>query len=119
MSSPVGHVLGLGHIIVGAGAIITPFTAAAVFRIVQTPSTVFITKAFGSRDLVTGLGIQLYERGQVERRAAVLACATFHAIDVVNAIISYVQGYISSETLVIAAGIDTLLVGLCWLEMES
>ena len=119
MSSPIGHVLGLGHIIVGAGAIIAPFTAAAAFRIVQTPSTAFITKAFGSRDLVTGLGIQLYERGQVEHRAAVLACGTFHAIDVVNAIVSYMQGYISFETLVIAGGIDTLLVGLCWIEMRS
>lgn len=119
MPTPIGHVLGLGHIIVGGGAVIAPFTAAALFRIIQTPSTAFITKAFGSRDLVTGLGIQLYERGQPEHRAVVLACGAFHAIDVVNAIVSYAQGYLTFETLMIAGGIDSLLVGLCWLELNS
>ena len=88
MSSPLGHVLGLGHIIVGTGAIIAPFTAAAAFRIVQAPSTVFITRAFGSRDLITGLGIQLFDRATEESRVAVGACAAFHAIDVISAIFS-------------------------------
>lgn len=111
--------LGLGHIFVGAGAIIAPFTAAAAFRMQQTPSTAFITKAFGSRDLVTGLGIQLYNRTTPEYRTAVLACGTFHAIDVFNAIVSYFQGYISFETLLLAGGVDSMLVGLCWLELSS
>lgn len=88
MSSPLGHVLGLGHIFVGAGAIVAPFTVAAAFRIVQTPSTAFITRAFGSRDLITGLGIQLYDRATRENRAAVLACGVFHSIDVLSAIAS-------------------------------
>lgn len=81
MSSPLGHVLGLGHVAVGAAAIIAPFTAAAAFRIVQVPSTAFITRAFGSRDLITGLGIQLYDRTTPENRAALLACGAFHSIE--------------------------------------
>jgi hypothetical protein len=66
---------------VGALAIIAPFTAAAAFRIVQAPSTAFITRAFGSRDLITGLGIQLYDRTTPENRAALLACGAFHSIE--------------------------------------
>jgi hypothetical protein len=119
MSSPIGHVLGIGHIVVGAGAIIAPFTAAQAFRIVPATSTAFITRAFGSRDLVTGLGIQLYDRTTPENRAAVLACGVFHAIDVVNALVSYAQGYLPFEALIVAGGIDTMLVGLCWWELNS
>ena len=119
MSSPIGHILGIGHIVVGAGAIVAPFTAAQAFRIVQAPSTVFISRAFGSRDLVTGLGIQLYDRTSPENQAAVLACGVFHALDVVNALVSYVQGYLPFEALMTAGGIDTLLVGLCWMELRS
>lgn len=119
MSSPIGHVLGIGHIVVGAGAIIAPFTAAQAFRIVPATSTVFITRAFGSRDFVAGLGIQLYDRNSPENQAAILACSVFHAIDVVNAIVSYAQGCLPFEALVVVGGIDSLLVGLCWFELRS
>ena len=119
MSSPIGHVLGIGHIVVGAGAIIAPFTAAQAFRIVPATSTAFITRAFGTRDLILGCGIQLYERHTAENRAAVLACGAIHAIDVVNALVSYAQGYLPFEALVTAGGIDTLLVVLSWWELSS
>lgn len=119
MSSPLGHILGIGHIVVGAGAIIAPFTMAEAFRIVPATSTAFITRAFGTRDLILGCGIQLYDRKSPENRLAVLACGVIHAIDVVNAVVSYAQGYLPFEALVTAGGIDSLLVGLSWLELRS
>ena len=119
MSSPVGHILGIGHIVVGAGAIVAPFTMAQAFRLVQAPSNVFISRAFGSRDLILGCGIQLYERHTPENRVAVLGCGVIHAIDVVNALVSYAQGYLPFEALITAGGIDATLVGLCWWELNS
>lgn len=119
MSSPVGHVLGFGHIIVGAGAILAPFTAAKAFQLIQAPSTVFVTRAFGSRDLVLGLGIQLYDRGTPENKIATLACGVIHTIDVLNALVSYAQSYLPIEALVVAGSIDATLVALCWWELNS
>lgn len=119
MSSPIGHVLGIGHIIVGAGSILAPFTMAKAFRIVPAVSTAFITRAFGARDLILGLGIQLYDRHTPENRFAVLACGVIHIVDVFNALISYAQGYLPFKALVTAGGIDAILVGLSWLELQS
>ena len=119
MSSLLGHSLGIGHLIVGAGAIIAPFTTAKAFRIVQAPSTVLFTRAFGARDLALGLGIQLYDRQTPENRVAVLACGVIHAVDVFNALISYAQGYLTFESLVTVGGIDALLAGMSWLELQS
>ena len=119
MSSPLGHVLGIGHMVVGAASIIAPFSMAQAFRIVQADSTVFISRAFGSRDLILGCGIQLYDRHTPENRIAVLACGVIHAIDVVNALVSYAQGYLPLEALLVAGGVDTVLVGLCWWELKS
>ena len=119
MSSPIGHILGIGHIIVGAGAIIAPFTIAQAFRIVPAASTTLVTRAFGTRDLIMGCGIQLYDRGTPENRVAVLACAVIHAIDVFNALLSYGQGYLPFEALVTVGGVDALLCGLSWLELQS
>lgn len=119
MSSPIGHVLGIGHIVVGAGSILAPFTAAQAFRIVPAISTAFITRAFGSRDLILGCGIQFYDRCTPENRFAVLACGVIHTLDVLNAFASYAQGYLPFEALVTAGGIDAILVGLSWLELRS
>lgn len=112
MSSIIGHVLGIGHIAVGAGAIIAPFTAAQAFRLIQTPETVFVTRAFGSRDFIIGCGIQLYEQRTPENQLALLACAAIHTIDVFNALVSYAQGYLPFEALLTVGSIDAILVGL-------
>ena len=53
------------------------------------------------------------------RRRAVLAYGVFHAIDLVNAVVSYAQGYFPFEALIVAGSIDTVLVGLCWWELNS
>ena len=119
MASPVGQILGLGHIVVGAGSIVAPFTMARAFRITQGSATAFITRAFGSRDLIMGCGIMLYTRESPENRTATLACGVIHAIDVVNAIVSYAQGYLRFEALLVAGGIDSMLVGLCWWDLSS
>ena len=102
-----------------AGAIIAPFTVAKAFQIVQAPSTVFISRAFGARDLALGYGIQLYDRHTPENRLAVLACGCIHAIDVCSALISYAQGYLPFEALVVAGSVDTLLTVLSWWELNS
>lgn len=119
MSSTIGHVLGLGHLVVGAASIIAPFSMSRAFRLVQADSTVFISRAFGSRDFILGCGIQLYHRNTPENRIAVLACGAIHAIDIINAFVSYAQGYLPFEALVVAGGVDTLLVGLCWWDLRS
>ena len=119
MSSPLGNILGIGHIVVGAGAIIAPFTAARAFQIVQTPSTVFVTRAFGSRDFALGAGIQLYGRGTPENRLAVLACGCIHGFDILQAIVSFAQGYLPFEALIVAGTVDTLLTAMCWLELST
>ena len=116
MASLVGHILGFSHIIVGAGAIIAPFHTARLFQIVPAASTTFISRAFGSRDLVFGIGIQLYEPKSPERRTALLACGVAHALDVINGVVTYAQGYLPFETMLMAAVIDVTLVGVCWWE---
>ena len=119
MPTPLGHILGLGHLAVGALAIVAPFTAARMFRIVPAASTAFVTRAFGTRDLILGLGIQLYERPSPEHQLAVSACGLIHAIDVVNAVVTYAQGNLPFEALVAAGSVDAVLVALSWWELSA
>ena len=92
---------------------------AQAFRIVPAASTAFITRAFGTRDLILGCGIQFHDRESPRNRFAVLACGLIHTIDVVNAIVSYAQGYLPFEALMTVVGIDATLVGLSWWELQN
>ena len=119
MSSALGHLLGIGHILVGAAAIIAPFSTAQAIGVVQAPSTVFFSRAFGSRDLLLGCGIQFYKRNSPEYRFATLAVGAIHAIDILSGIVSYSEGYLPFDAAVMAGSVDAILVGLCWWELRK
>ena len=42
-----------------------------------------------------------------------------HSLTSLLSVLGYVQGYLPFEALVVASGIDSVLVVLCWIELKS
>jgi hypothetical protein len=119
MSAALNSFLGLGHIALGAALLVAPFATTKMLNIDQTAQTAFITRACGNRDIILGAAIQFTQRQSAENKLAVLACAGIHAIDVVNGVASYVQGYLTPDALVGILVADGLSAALSWWEYSS
>jgi len=63
---------------------------------------------------VIGSAIQYYQRGSPENKLATLACVAVHGLEVANGLVSYAQGYVTSETLLGVVVADGVACALSW-----
>lgn len=104
--------LGLSHTLVGLGSLIVPLATASLFSLQAHRPTAFITRLFGSRDLVLGLAIINSEERSQRRSSALFAANVINAIDCVSGIIGYMQGDITDQAFILGSGGAALLVVL-------
>lgn len=100
------------HITVGASALIAPSFTAAFFGLVPAPSSLFVTRLFGSRDLALGLAVWATRSSGNRNRTAPASRTTqsydgrrggalwianlVNAIDIVSCVWSYYEGSINT-----------------------
>ncbi|GAA5982152.1 hypothetical protein JCM10908_004760 [Rhodotorula pacifica] len=111
------------HITVGASALLAPSFTAAFFGLVPAPSSLLVTRLFGSRDLALGLAIWATRPAnrKNERRGALWIANLVNALDIVSSVWSYFEGSINTAGVLWGApGAAALLVlGLLGLRADS
>ncbi len=91
MSLQLAHILGITHGLVGLGSLFAPLKSANIFGIEPVPSTGFVLRLFGCRDLVLGAGVlATLQSSTPERRLVLLAANIINGIDIVSGLVSYV-----------------------------
>jgi hypothetical protein len=111
------------HITVGASALIAPSFTAAFFGLVPAPSSLFVTRLFGSRDLALGLAVWATNGSgtrdrrtttKTERRGALWIANLVNAIDIVSCVWSYYEGSINTAGVLWGAPGAAFLLLLGW-----
>lgn len=120
--------LSILHITVGASALIAPSFTAALFGLVPAPSSLFVTRLFGSRDLALGLAVwatsgtrdrtAAASRTKTERRGALWIANLVNAIDIVSCVWSYYEGSINTAGVLWGAPGAAFLLLLGWVGMR-
>ncbi|TNY21276.1 hypothetical protein DMC30DRAFT_209162 [Rhodotorula diobovata] len=111
-----------GRALAGSSALLSPLNMTPLFGLSITPSASFLSRLFGSRDLLLALGswfdVQGLARGQFVRASGVAARTVItlgmliDAVDVVSGLVDYNSGTLSQRGAVIGAGGAAALVGL-------
>jgi hypothetical protein len=115
MSTVPGKVLAASHAVLGVSLLVAPMFSARLFDIEPVPSTAFVSRLVGSRDLALGVALWLAMNGsQDQRRLLLLAVNITNGIDIVSGLVTYLQGNLSENALVLG---DVGAVGLLLLGM--
>ena len=113
MSPTPSYLLGTTFALVGIGSLIAPLTTARLFGMAAVPSTVFISRMLGCRDLVLGGGILMTATAPKQQLRAVLFAANIiNAIDIVSALVSYAEGNLAVEAWAVLSGAAAMVLGL-------
>ncbi|KAK1926850.1 hypothetical protein DB88DRAFT_483238 [Papiliotrema laurentii] len=102
--------LGLSHTLVGVGSLLAPLATASLFALPAHRPTAFITRLFGSRDLLLGLAVVTSEERSEKRRWALGVANVVNAIDVISALVGYAQGDVTDQGALLGAGGAALLL---------
>jgi hypothetical protein len=91
-------ILGASRLLVGAVSLIAPYTAGRIFGIAREPAAAWVTRLFGSRELVLAAALLAAPADQVSSVAAL--GAGIDALDAVSSVAERSRGTISDYTLV-------------------
>ncbi|KAK4896116.1 hypothetical protein LTR27_005973 [Elasticomyces elasticus] len=106
------YLLGLSHSLVGVGLLIAPLTMAQLFGMIAVPSTVFVSRMLGSRDVVLGVAIFMAITTHKQHLHATLFLTNvINAIDIVSAVISYAEGNLAIQAFSLLASAAALVLG--------
>jgi hypothetical protein len=95
-------ILGVSRLSVGAVSLLAPIAAARVFGVAHDPSAAWITRLFGSRELVLAAALLAERDGPVQPVAAV--GAAIDTLDAASSMIEFARGRISAYTFISGGG---------------
>ena len=104
MPEGFGKTLAIGHALVGIAALLSPMRTADTFGVRPARSTVFITRLFGSRDLVLAWAITSTLAGSAEHKLALLAANAINLIDAISGVVTYLHKDLSDKGLILGTG---------------
>jgi hypothetical protein len=110
MSSVPGTILGVSRLCVGALSLAAPGTSARVFGVDRTRSNDWITRLFGSRELI--LAGALLAAKEPDVRTIALVGAAIDGLDVLSSAVELGRGRLSTWSSVIGGGGAVLFVAL-------
>ncbi|KAK4952815.1 hypothetical protein LTR10_009623 [Elasticomyces elasticus] len=112
MSLIPAYLLSLSHSLVGIGLFSAPLTMAQLFGMTAVPSTVFVSRMLGSRDLVFGIGIFMAITTHQQHLTATLFLTNItNGIDILSVLISYAEGNLTVKAFALLAGAAALVLG--------
>ncbi|GAA6064271.1 hypothetical protein JCM10212_001655 [Sporobolomyces blumeae] len=107
-----GTLLGLSHLAVGASALVSPRFTSSAFLLAYDPSASFVTRLFGSRDLVLGYAIATSAVRSTKRELLVGMANVVNAIDTVSAIVEWFKSDCTDQGALLGGLGAALLLGL-------
>jgi hypothetical protein len=120
MSTVPGKVLAASHAVLGVSLLVAPMFSARLFDIEQVPSTTFVSRLVGSRDLALGGALWLAMNGSKDQRRLLLLTVNItNGVDIVSGLVTYLQGNLSEKALVLGEMGAIGLVGLGMWQSQS
>lgn len=117
-----GTALGLSHLAVGASSLISPAFTNSIFLLSYHPSASFITRLFGSRDLILGYSIFSSPPTSLQesrRRWAIQLANLINGLDVLSALVEWIKSDCTDQGALLGGLGAAGLVGLGWLSLNG
>ncbi len=118
MAHIAAKALSISHTLVGLSAVIAPFLTQATFRLNPAPSSAFIGRLFGSRDILMGAAVWFARPGDELRRTLFIVNA-INTIDVVSSLVCLWEGNLSVEGAALGGGGAAVLLTLGLVGLRS
>ncbi|GAA5846034.1 hypothetical protein JCM5353_004335 [Sporobolomyces roseus] len=121
-----GTALGLSHLAVGASSLLSPSFTSSLFLLSYHPTSSFITRLFGSRDLILGYSIfssppttSQTLSGDSRRKWAIQLANLINGLDVLSAVVEYIKSDCTDQGALIGGLGAAVLVGLGWMSLNG
>ncbi len=102
MTNSARTTLGVMRLLIGVVSLVTPTASARAFGVTRAPAAAWITRLFGSRELVLAAALLAAPAEQTSRVAAL--GAGIDALDVASSAVEFAGGRISGYTFVSGGG---------------
>ncbi|GAA5969954.1 hypothetical protein JCM3765_002321 [Sporobolomyces pararoseus] len=124
MTDYASTALGLSHFAVGASSLISPRFTSSLFLLAYDPTASFITRLFGSRDLILGYSIvastsSSTTSGLERKRWAIGLANVINGIDVVSALVEWFKSDCTDQGALLGGVGAAALLGLGWWSLKN